>query len=131
MSSDVTGSCLCGAIQYRITGKADGSCHCHCEWCRKTTGAPLVTWATVARENFEITKGTMAAFASSNDGGRSFCRDCGTHITFESKEYPDYLDVAVCTLDIPEKLPPERHIWTRSQLTWNRVDEHLPKAKEI
>jgi len=91
----------------------------------------LVTWATVARENFNVTQGALAAFASSNDGWRTFCDNCGTHISFESKTFPDYLDVAVCTLDVPGKLPPERHIWTKSQLNWNRVDEHLPKAKEI
>ncbi len=131
MSDDITGGCLCGAIRYRIFGKAGGTCHCHCDRCRKTTGAPMVTWTTVARENFEITQGVLTDYASSDQGHRSFCSDCGSHITFRSTEYPDYVDVTVATLDVPGKIPPERHIWASKQISWTTMDEHLPKVREL
>lgn len=131
MSGDITGGCLCGAIRYRIFGKADSICHCHCDFCRKSTGSPMVTWTTVAGEDFEVTQGELIMFASSNKGRRSFCPDCGSHITLEYDKYPNFLDVTVATLDVPGKLTPERHIWASKQISWVKMDEHLPKVRVI
>ena len=35
---NITGSCLCGSVHYRITGEAVRFYHCHCQRCRKATG---------------------------------------------------------------------------------------------
>ena len=32
------GSCLCGAVQYEISGEPTKFYHCHCKRCRKATG---------------------------------------------------------------------------------------------
>ena len=32
------GSCLCGSVQYEISGEAKKFYHCHCKRCRKATG---------------------------------------------------------------------------------------------
>ena len=32
------GSCLCGAVKYRVTGEPTRFFHCHCSRCRKATG---------------------------------------------------------------------------------------------
>lgn len=131
MSGDIFGGCLCGAVRYRIIGKADGTCHCHCDYCRKSTGSAMVTWTTVAKKDFDITQGELTLFASSNEGHRSFCSNCGSHITLEYDKYPDYVDVTVGTLDVPGKIPPERHIWASKQINWVKMDEHLPKVRVI
>ena len=34
----VKGSCLCGSVQYEVTGETKRFYHCHCERCRKATG---------------------------------------------------------------------------------------------
>ena len=33
-----TGSCLCGAVRYEVTGPLRKVVYCHCEQCRKTSG---------------------------------------------------------------------------------------------
>ena len=38
----VEGRCLCGGLQYHIEGEAFGIIYCHCQRCRKQTGASLV-----------------------------------------------------------------------------------------
>ena len=35
-----------------------------------------------------------------------------------------------CTLDEPERLPPEDHTWTRSRLPWIRLADGLPEHRE-
>lgn len=89
----------------------------------------MVTWTTVAREHLEITQGELVSYVSSDKGCRLFCPECGSHIMFENNEYPEYLDVTVATLDVPGKIPPERHIWTSQKIGWTKIDEHLPKIR--
>ena len=41
----IEGGCLCGAVRYRAFWPAYGITHCHCQTCRRASGAPFVTWA--------------------------------------------------------------------------------------
>jgi len=126
----LTGGCACGAVRYEIRNCTPYHvCHCHCRLCRGSTGAALVTWMTVPKASFEITKGKLKAFDSSEVGERCFCPKCGSHITFEHKDYDADIDVTVVSLDKPERLPPEYHIWTEHKIGWVKVDEHLPKHR--
>src|SRR5216117_2644895 len=42
----ITGGCFCAAIRYRVSATTGDVSHCHCSICRRTTGAPFVSWAT-------------------------------------------------------------------------------------
>jgi hypothetical protein len=94
--------------------------------CRRASGAPVVTWATVRRDTFELVRGAPRTFASSSHGERGFCPACGSQLTFFSSKLPDELDITVGTLDAPERFPAALHIWTGSRLPWLHLDEHLP-----
>ncbi|MFQ5775190.1 MAG: GFA family protein [Kiloniellaceae bacterium] len=120
------GGCLCGAVRYRIDGPIDSVVHCHCSMCRRASGAPVVTWLTVAADRFALTKGEPVRFKSSDHGERGFCPTCGAQITFVTRHRPQEVDVTVGSLDHPEAHPAERHIWTSSRLPWLRLDEELP-----
>ncbi len=128
--STTSGGCLCGNLRYEFEGKADSTCHCHCRVCRRTTGAAVVTWTTVAIEKFRFTQGKPEAFHSTKLGIRQFCPECGSHITFQHHDFADYIDIAVNSLDNPDKMPPDRHIWSARQISWAQIDSHLPKAQE-
>ena len=41
------GGCLCGAIRYRISGAPHRTTNCHCLHCRRSSGAPFLTWIEV------------------------------------------------------------------------------------
>jgi hypothetical protein len=71
--------------------------------------------------------GQPARFASSNSGERSFCPRCGTPLTFQSRQYPDEMDVTTCSLDDPEQVPPRDHTFTDSKLSWVKLDDGLPE----
>jgi len=51
-------------------------------------------------------------------------------VTFEFED-ADEIDVTTCTLDEPERLPPEDHTWTRSRLPWIRLADGLPEHREV
>ncbi|MNE49067.1 hypothetical protein D3C80_1435650 [compost metagenome] len=43
---------------------------------------------------------------------------------------PESIDVTVATLDDPERVRANRHIWIGSRLSWLHLDEHLPGEDE-
>jgi hypothetical protein len=130
-SAPLTGGCLCGAVRYRIEGRPKGSvAHCHCTMCRRANGAVAVTWTTLNPDQFEVTRGALARYASSEKGERGFCPTCGSQISFRHADFPDEVDVTVATLDRPEDMPASLHIWTENRLPWLHLDEHLPDRED-
>jgi len=125
-----TGGCLCGRLRYRITGPIDSVGHCHCGMCRRASGGIVVTWITVPPERFTFTSGTTGVYQSSEDAKRSFCRDCGSQITFRSRRAPGEIDVTLATLDDAHAHPADRHVFVKDRLPWLHLDEELPEHAE-
>jgi len=69
-------------------------------------------------------------FKSSGKGTRSFCSQCGTHLTFEHEDFPDEIDITACSLDAPEELPPKDHTHMSSKLAWVKLADELPEHQE-
>jgi 2-oxo-3-hexenedioate decarboxylase len=113
-----------------VTGTPVHETHCHCSICRRTTGAPFVTWFTVPADAFAFTAGSPTCFASSDHGRRSFCPFCGTQLTFQSSRAPGELDVTTCSLDEPERVPPKDHTQTGAMLSWVALSGGLPRFPE-
>ncbi|WP_066338683.1 GFA family protein [Azohydromonas lata] len=122
----LTGGCLCGAVRYEAGGTPFNLTMCHCATCRRASGAPLVAWFSVPKHEFRLVQGTPARFSSSAQGMRSFCKDCGSALTFENSDLPEEIDVTICTLDQPEQCPPADHTWVSRQLPWISMDDGLP-----
>jgi hypothetical protein len=118
-----------GAIRYEADGTPRDETNCHCSICRRTTGAPFVTWFSVQVAGFRIVTGQPARFNSTAKGTRSFCSRCGTQITFEHTDFPDLIDVTTASLDNPALVPPRDNIFTSSRLGWVGQDR-LPDYRE-
>lgn len=41
-SNTITGSCLCQKIRYEVSGAPKSTILCHCDNCRKSTGASFM-----------------------------------------------------------------------------------------
>ena len=120
------GGCLCGKIRYRARGAPKWCAHCHCGDCRRASGGVFVTWAGFEDSRFEIVKGEPVRHHSSPGVTRRFCADCGSPFTYESERWPGEVHIAVGSLDKPDDVPPQGHVYTDQRLSWLRVDEHLP-----
>ncbi|WP_151633511.1 GFA family protein [Noviherbaspirillum aerium] len=126
----LSGGCFCGRVRYEADGIPFHETSCHCEICRRTSGAPLVTWFSVRRAEFRLVSGTPVRFRSTAFGTRSFCPDCGTQLTFENDGTPDEIDVTMSSLDEPDRLSPKDHTYVRSKLQWLRFADQLPAYEE-
>jgi hypothetical protein len=129
MNQPITkGGCLCGAVRYEATGIPYDITHCHCEDCRRSSGAAFVTWACFRRENFRFTSEKPREL---NWAGRvrSFCPHCGTPLTFHAAPDADEVGVTVGSFDHPASVTPADHTWTEDQLPWIHLPDGLPRFK--
>ena len=127
MNDYTKGGCLCGDVRYVAHGQPSNSMVCHCETCRRTTGAPIVAWVTFATASFSFVHGTPAQFRSSGDVNRTFCPSCGTHLTYAHDQRPQEVDITTCSLELPGTFPPTHHSWLSDSLDWIRLDDSIPK----
>lgn len=121
-----TGGCFCRAVRYRTSAPPAEVSHCHCTICRRTSGAPFVTWATFPAAGFTVTNGMPAELHATTRAVRTFCSACGTALTFRETARPRSLDVTVGSLDVPDDIVPREHIWTADRLRWLHLDDDLP-----
>jgi GNAT superfamily N-acetyltransferase len=126
----LVGGCFCGAVRYAVARPPREVTHCHCGICRRTTGAPFVTWATFPAAAFALSTGTPSEIRATPRAVRSFCSRCGTALTFRETARPNSVDVTVGSFDAPDALAPEEHIWTTSRLAWLHVDDDLAEHPE-
>jgi hypothetical protein len=123
----LTGACLCGSIRYEISPRAgDVADYCHCEQCRRASGAPVVAWVQVSPARFRVTLGTAKAFASSAHSTRWFCPDCGGQL-YMSYAGNHSIGVTLGTLDTPDALRPTVHGWEGERIPWFETTDTLPR----
>jgi hypothetical protein len=97
----LTSGCFCGAIRYEARGTPFHETNCHCSICRRTTGAPFVTWSSARSSDFRIIKDEPTHYNSTEKGVRSFCSRCGTQLTFRHADFLDEIDVTTSSLGDP------------------------------
>jgi hypothetical protein len=120
------GGCLCGGVRYRVAGEARTSAICHCVSCRRASGAQSVAWVVFPSEAFSFVSGDPAEYRSSSGVSRTFCGRCGTSLTYQHDGNADSIDVTTASLDLPDELPPTRHVWLEDKVSWESVNDGLP-----
>ncbi len=126
-----TGGCMCGAVRYEVIGEPVWVGHCHCESCRRHTGAPVVTFVCFKKNQVAFTKGQRQIYNSSPGVGRAFCGQCGTPLTWEGKsnlpERGMILEFHISTLDDPNAFVPTNHVFYKERIAWFDVADDLPR----
>lgn len=113
-----TGHRLCGAIRLKFSGDPRWVAHCHCNDCRRNTGAAVTTFVGVKKERLRWLSEPPAAFASSPGVRRTFCKSCGGAITYEGDRFPGEVHINIGVLDRPDQFVPTLHVWVSQRLSW-------------
>jgi hypothetical protein len=139
MSTDnvvpLDGGCTCGAMRYRMTSKPMFVHCCHCRWCQRETGASFALNALIEADRVSVLKGEVEVVDTpSNSGkGQRIARCPMCHIALWSN-YAGAGDamrfVRVGTLDEPDRLPPDIHIFTASKQPWVVLSSDTPAVEE-
>ena len=125
------GSCLCGAVRYRLEGSFLGINYCHCRQCRKASGTAFATNGALPVTDFMLDSGAdvLRAYESSPGKRRHFCGVCGSPIYSHADASPDVLYLRVGTLDDEEAIRPDVHIHVASMARWHTIGDDLPRRE--
>jgi hypothetical protein len=123
------GGCLCGAIRFSADGPAKWTGYCHCQSCRRHTGAPVSAYAGFEADKVRFTRGTLARFASSPGVMRGFCSACGSTLTYEGERWPTEIHIHVGAFDDCEPFAPTGHAFAGERVSWLHIDTPpLPRS---
>lgn len=129
------GHCSCGEVRYRVSRRPMFVHCCHCRWCQRETGASFALNALIEAEALAVLKGKTETINTPSNSGRGQkivrCRYCrialwsnyggaGAAVHF----------VRVGTLENPDLLPPDIHIFTSSKQPWVQLAGDVPAVKE-
>lgn len=124
------GTCLCGAVGYRIHGVVGEVVHCHCQTCRKAHGAAFSSVASVADSDV-VWSGieALSYYESSVGKRRYFCSRCGTQL-YAKRAGTEHIILRLGSLDRHEALAEKSHIWVSQKADWFNLHATLPEFSE-
>ncbi|MEJ2175134.1 MAG: GFA family protein [bacterium] len=128
----LTGSCLCGAVRYTVSGEAQRFYHCHCSRCRKASGS--------GHSSNLFVKGSLTW-----DGGEelvrrfklpqaerftnAFCATCGGRVP-RFIEQQGMVIIPAGSLDDEPEIRPQARIFQGSRTGWSCDGSTLPGFDE-
>jgi hypothetical protein len=117
----LTGSCVCGEVQYRVAGPLGGIGHCHCRRCRKAHSAAFGSFAVVRADSLTWQQGEeyLTYFGGEDASSITFCRRCGTTFTGAAPE--GQVALAVGTLDVDPISRPLLHASVGDHASWFEI----------
>lgn len=126
--SERTGSCLCGAVRYRVTGPMRQVVGCHCRQCRKQTGHYMAASA-VRLVHFELTQDRgLKWYRASEEARRGFCAECGSTLFWQA-DGADTIALAAGAIDDDTGLATEAHIFVADKGDYYDLDDGLPQLE--
>jgi hypothetical protein len=109
------GGCLCGAVRYALDARPLAVNACHCDDCKKLTGATNLLMLLAERGKF-MQEGATERWRKRADSGREIdivrCAQCGVRLWHEPLSALNLVFIAAGTLDEPGWAIPTSHIWT-------------------
>jgi len=129
------GGCACRAVRYRLASAPLFVHCCHCRWCQRETGSAFAINAMIEADRVELLQGApeIVPTPSSSGKGQKIARCPRCRVALWSN-YPGAGDavrfVRVGTLDDPDALPPDIHIFTASKQPWVVLPPGAPTVEE-
>jgi len=117
---EIFGSCFCNAVQFKVNGAPKGVVSCHCNFCRKHSGAAFSTYVVVPEAALKITAGqdSISAFQFKENAYKHFCKQCGSPIYNKNERYQGLRMIYLGGISGASNIVPAANIYCESQLAW-------------
>ena len=129
------GGCTCRQVRYRMaSGPLFVHC-CHCRWCQRESGAAFALNAMIEADRVTLSQGEVEVVDTPSNSGKgqkiSRCPTCRVAVWSNYAGAGNAVRfVRVGTLDQPDLLPPDIHIFTASKQPWVVLPEGIPAVPE-
>jgi len=135
MTFRLEGGCGCKDVRYRMESKPLFVHCCHCRWCQRETGASFALNAMIESDRLAVlgAKPELVDTPSQSGKGQKIARCPKCRIAVWSHYAgagPLLSFVRVGTLDDPDRLPPDIHIFTASKQPWVMIPPGMPSVTE-
>ncbi|HVS75301.1 MAG TPA: GFA family protein [Steroidobacteraceae bacterium] len=130
------GGCDCGLIRYRMESAPLIVHCCHCRWCQRETGTAFALNALIESERVLHLQSEPQVIDTPSQSGRgqkiARCPSCRVAVwSHYAGAGPLIRFVRVGTLDTPDALRPDIHIFTVSRQPWVILPEGVPAVPEF
>jgi hypothetical protein len=134
MTFPLEGGCDCREVRYRMQTKPLFVHCCHCRWCQCESGASFALNAMIETDRLSVTgKVDIVDTPSGSGKGQKIARCPKCRIALWSHYAgagPVLSFVRVGTLDDPDALPPDIHIFTASKQPWVVLPPGMPAVPQ-
>ena len=135
MSFPAEGGCDCRAVRYLMQSAPLFVHCCHCRWCQRESGASFALNAMIESDRVvELTQPPEIVETPSASGAGQLVARCPKCRIAVWSHYagagPVLKFVRVGTLDEPDLLPPDIHIFTSSKQPWVVLPQGVPAVPE-
>ncbi|MEZ5892102.1 MAG: GFA family protein [Parvularculaceae bacterium] len=111
-------SCQCGAVRAEMSGAPRFVANCHCNSCRRATGAAFSTWVGFTDDAVRWPAGAPSFYASSKGVKRGYCGKCGTPLTYASDKWPGETHFLIGVMGDPHAYTPTGEVFAEDALAW-------------
>jgi hypothetical protein len=121
--------------RYRMTSKPIFVHCCHCRWCQRETGTSFALNAMIEADRVVLLKGEPEIVDTPSNSGKgqkiTRCPACRVALWSNYAGAGDAVRfVRVGTLEEPDRLPPDIHIFTASKQSWVVLPPGMPAVAE-
>lgn len=120
MNTKLSGSCLCGAVEFTILGEIEEFYLCHCSRCQKATGTAHASNLATKRAQLIWDNGQAAVNTYRVPESlftRNFCQQCGSGLpAFEE----DLLVIPAGAINSDIEIKPTMHIYHADKANWEQ-----------
>lgn len=129
------GRCDCARVRYRMTSTPLFVHCCHCRWCQRESGASFALNALIEADRVQLLGDEPEIVLTPSNSGKgqkiARCPACRIAVWSNYAGAGDAVRfVRVGTLEDPDRLPPDIHIFTSSKQPWIVIPSGTPAVPE-
>lgn len=121
MSETISGACLCGRVQYQVSGPFDAFHLCHCSQCRRSTGSAHAANIFTSPDRLQWIAGEDLVKRYTPDQpnviSKCFCSHCGSLLPYTSLRSGKLIIPAGSLNESPGIVPDDNIFW-RDRADW-------------
>lgn len=121
MSEPIKGGCLCGKVQYQVSGPFEAFHLCHCSQCRRSTGTAHAANIFTSADRLEWLSGEalIKRYTPAEEDviSKCFCTHCGSLVPYTSLK-SGKLIIPAGSLYSDPGIAPDDNIYWRDRAVW-------------
>lgn len=129
----LSGTCLCGGVEFEVTEPFERVSACHCTTCKKISGGGGTVSGRVRTDAIRIVAGheLLRTYQPSEGSAKTFCATCGTNLFGGGWPASSHTSVRLSALDEPYEGRLGAHTFVQSLAPWEVLPDDGADRFEI